>query len=127
MKCRMIATVLVAAFSCALMAADITGTYAGVVAVQTPEGERQRQTTIVIKHTPEKLLVSIGHDLGEQHPASNVKLEGDRLTFDIVPPGAESPAMKFDLKIEDDKLTGTNVVMLRNRDSRTGKVNLKKQ
>lgn len=127
MKRQTLAILLSAAGSAALLAADISGAYAGIAAVQTPNGERQRQTTIVIKQTPEKLIVSVGPNVGEQHPASNVKLDGDKLTFDVVPPGAERPAMKFDLRIEADKLTGTHIVMLRNDETRTGKVDLKKQ
>ena len=118
---------LLALCAAAIQAADLSGTYAGTVAVPSPNGERQRPTTIVIKHTSDTITVSLGRDLSEQHPASNVKLQGDQLKFDVVPPGATSPAMKFDLKVEADKLTGTNVLLLGNGETRNGKVDLKKQ
>jgi len=43
----------------------------------------------------------------------------------VVPPGAESSPMKFDLKVEEDKLAGTMAVT-RNGNSRTSQRNLKK-
>ncbi|MGH6693581.1 MAG: hypothetical protein ACREF4_23175, partial [Gammaproteobacteria bacterium] len=114
-------------FSAALLAGDVSGSYSGTVSLPTPGGERQRPLSMILKQAPEKLIVSIGPNVSEQHAASNVKLDGDKLTFEVIPPGAGSgDGLKFDLRIDNDKLTGTQVVT-RSGESRTGKVHLKKQ
>jgi hypothetical protein len=119
--------VLLTGVTAVLVAADLSGSYSGVVSIKTPDGERTRRLAIIIKQTPENLSVSIGPSLDEQHAASNVKLEGDKLTFEVIPPGAQRAAMKCDLRIEQDKLTGTQVLIPTNEERRTGTVNLKRQ
>jgi hypothetical protein len=104
--------------------ADLSGSYSGTSTIETPEGTRTRSITLVIKQSAEDLLVTVGPTGQQQHPASNLKLDGDRLTFDLIPPGQQQRAMAFDLKLDGTRLSGAHTLFPRNRDPLTGKIEL---
>jgi hypothetical protein len=111
----------------ALPAADLSGRYSGSVVMTTPEGERTRPMALVIDQSADKILVTVGPNATQLHPASNVKLDGDRMTFDLIPPGETRVAMKFDVRVDVNTLEGTQTVLPPNREPRVGKLTLKKQ
>lgn len=84
-----------------MFAGDLDGSYTGTM---TPEGRDASSALVVFKTVDGKLTGTGGPNEGEQHPFSNIKLEGDRLTFELVNPNGG--VMKFDLKVDGNKLAG---------------------
>lgn len=118
---------ILALFSLALaFGADHTGTYHGSILVQTPDGEREMRGAIIMKQEGEKLSISAGPDTAQQHPASDIKLEGEKLTFALASPNGEGDPWKFDCTLSGGKLAGT-VTLSRNGETRTGKLEMKKE
>ena len=103
----------------------LAGTYAGSLTLEMPEGEQQMPATIVVKQEGEQLTIHAGPDAGEQMAASNIKLDGTRLTFELSPPRAGIP-WQFDLIAEPERLSG-RVKASRGEEKRNGKLDLKKQ
>ena len=110
-----------------LLASDLTGSYSGKVTMKSPRGDQVRPLTITIRQTSADFAVTVGPNPGEQHEATNVKLEDDMLSFEVIPPGSKQPAMKWDLKIEENLLTGTQLIMPRDGGMRTGTVEVTKR
>lgn len=94
-----------------MFAADVDGSYSGTM---TPEGRDSGPALVIFKTVDGKLTGTGGPNDGEQHAFSNIKLDGDRLTFEIVNPNGG--VMKFDLKVEGNKLSGK---ITRERDGQT--------
>jgi len=91
-----------------LLAAGLTGQYVGDLTITGPEGTRADHGAIVIKQSGDTLTITAGPSLDRQGPATNVQLDGDKLTFHFRPPHrTEGEPWKFDLKIEAKRLTGT--------------------
>jgi hypothetical protein len=120
MKLRLLG-LLVAAV---LRAGEMAGSYSGTMTLQQQQVERSVPFAVVIHKTP--LTVTCGPNLQEQHNASNPRLNGDNIEFELLPPGAAGNPAKFSLSLDADSLTGT-MVMTRDGQSRTGKLSLKKQ
>lgn len=108
----------------ALWAAEVTGQYVGTLKGHGPDGEREGGGAIVIKKQGETLAVTAGPTLDRQSEASNVKLEGDRLTFELGQ--RDGDPWKFDLKVDEKRITGT-IVMSRGGETMTAKLDFAKQ
>ena len=93
--------------------------------MDTPDGEKDVRGCVVVKQDGDKLNVSAGPNASEQFEATNVKLDGKKLSFNAQPPNA-SEAWKFELTFDADRLAGT-VAMNRDGEIRTGKLDLKRQ
>ncbi len=108
-------------------AQEIAGTYAGTLRVETPDGVQNAPGTIVIKGEGAKLSITAGPQPDQQLPATKVEREGEKVTFEIRPPGGDVPrVMRFDVVVKDGKLTG-EATMTRGEEVQRGKLELVKQ
>ena len=104
---------------------DIAGTYTGSLMVETPDGEKDMGATVMVARGDGRILITAGPDPSQLLGATNVKLDGAHLTFEVQTPGGGEP-WKFDLQVESSRLFG-KVQATHGAESRTGKVDLKRQ
>lgn len=97
---KLLALLTFAVFS--LAAADLDGTFIGTFQVEN--GDRASEAHVIFKTVDGKLTGTGGPDADRQMPFSNLKLDGDRLTFELANPNGLT--MKFDLKVAGDKISG---------------------
>ncbi|MBY0374917.1 MAG: hypothetical protein K2Q23_13045 [Bryobacteraceae bacterium] len=116
---RILSVLTLLAVSLAAAAADLEGTFVGTL--QADGEERVNEAYVIFKSVDGKLTGTGGPDANQQMPFSNLKLEGDRLTFELSNPNGMS--MKFDLKVEGDKIGG-KVTAERDGQSRTATLKL---
>ena len=117
---------VVLAVAGAMLAQDLSGTYTGTLKAETPNGSSDGTGTIILKQTAESLAITAGPQPDRQHPATKVQRDGNRIQFELVPPGDGPQVMKFDVTINEGKLTG-KVTMTRGEETRTGQLDLVKQ
>lgn len=105
--------------------ADPSGTYSGTV---TPAvaAEPPVNGTIVVRLHAGTLVVTAGPDIEQQFDAQDVVREGDAITFDVLPPGDGSPLLRFAVRIDGRKLTGT-VSRILNGGTMTGSLDFSRQ
>jgi hypothetical protein len=109
MKRLMLGLVLMAA---SLMAADVTGKWTGTLVEKGEQGERSFPALLVLKQAGTALTGTAGPNEGERYDISKAVVDGDQITFEVE---REVSVMKFDLKLEGDRLSGT---VTRERDGR---------
>jgi hypothetical protein len=102
--------------------ADVSGRWSGTFEATTDEGTRTQPLLLIFKQDGEKLTGSGGPNDGEQHPFENGKVDGDKVTFQVL---LERGSISFDLTLAGDELKGD---MKRSREGReqTAKVSLKR-
>lgn len=105
-----------------LSAADLDGTFKGTL--KPDNTDQANPAHVVFKTVDGKLTGTGGPDGNQQMPFTNVKLEGDRLTFELANPNGM--VMKFDLKVDADKISG-KVTAERDGNTRTATLNLDRQ
>jgi hypothetical protein len=92
--------VLLTLFAAAVIAADATGTWTGVL---TPRGKESGPAHLILKQDGAKLTGTAGPNEGKQHPIENGKVENGNITFEV-PTG--DAVMKFNLKHDGDEIKG---------------------
>ncbi len=103
------AMLLVLALAIPLAAADITGAWVGTVEVADPGNGEKISTTV--KAQLEQKDGTISGKIGREHDQEleqikNAKLDGNTLTFEVLPEEATAP-MVFTLKlVNDDRIEG---------------------
>jgi hypothetical protein len=83
-----------------VMAADATGDWSGTF---TPEGDGPQSVYLVLHQSGDQLTGSGGPGAAQQFPIQSGKVQGDRLTFEVV---AGKGMFVFDLKMAGDLITG---------------------
>jgi len=105
-------------------AADVTGKWVGTAEFKTSEGEvRGDPAMMIFKQEGEKLTGTVGPHDAEQFPISNGKVEGDRLSFEVV---LASGTARVEMKIEGDELKGEGKQTRADGSVRTAKLSLKR-
>src|SRR6476469_4505305 len=98
----LVCTLLLALSAMTAMAADVSGKWPGTF---TPDGSQEGQPALVIlKQTGETVTGTAGPDENQQWPLSNVKLDGDKLSFDVN--ANNGMVLKMNLVLEGDHLKG---------------------
>lgn len=87
-----------------LFAADATGAWSGSLLVTGPNGEQSHPAHLVLKQDGARLTGTAGPNASEQNAIDKGTADGDHLTFDVP---REDHVMKFDLKLEGDRISGT--------------------
>jgi len=89
-----------------VFAADLTGQWTGSFDMTAPDGSTNPSTAYLdLKVSGGTVTGTAGPDENKQHPISNGKLEGKKLTFDLVP--ENGPTLKFDLVYDGETIKGT--------------------
>jgi len=107
-----------------LGAVDISGKWTGAFEGQNNEGEKKTEPVLMIfKQEGDKLTGSGGPNEGEQHAFQNGKIEGDKLSFEILLENGGT--IFFNLTVTGDEIKGD---MKRTRGDReqTAKLSLKR-
>ena len=105
------AMLLVLALAIPLAASDITGAWVGKVEVADPGNGEKIVTTVKAQLEQKDGAISgkIGREHDQDHDLEqirNAKLEGDTLTFEVLPEEATAP-MVFTLKlVNEDRIEG---------------------
>lgn len=93
---------LALALTMPLAAADFAGKWTGTMQGKNDQGEtRSQPVVIVFKMEDGKLTGHGGPDESEQHDFSNVKVDGNVVTFEV----NDSP-LHVRLEVDGDKMTG---------------------
>ena len=66
-----------------IVAADLSGTYTGSLILN----DRDHGGAVVIKEENGTFAVSVGPDAAKLSSGTNLRVAGDRLTFEVSPPG----------------------------------------
>jgi hypothetical protein len=83
---------------------NVTGSWSGSFIVTRPNGESKDSTALLIlKQNGTNITGSVGASESEQFPIQKGKIEGDKITLEADDGGH---AIKLDLKIEADRMTG---------------------
>ena len=114
-------TILLAAFLCAVpaFAADLTGRWWGEVS-----GNDSQPVYLIVFQDGNSLKGTGGPDPQNQSLLTNGKIQGSRVSFDVVP--GNSTSLHFELTLDDAGLKGT-VKFRRNGQFVTSKVSLRKR
>lgn len=122
---RSLAVVLVVSAAAAVAAPDVTGKWPGTIEFANPDGgSRSEPALVVLKQEGETVTGTGGPNESEQHPIQNAKLQGDRLTFEIVTGSGRT--MRFDLKVAGDKIEGEVQGESRDGGKRTARLSVKR-
>jgi hypothetical protein len=103
----------------------LTGTYTGAIAPDVP-GDMPDRGTIVVGRSGERWTASAGPDAGTQFEAGTVVRTADGLAFEVALDGGEGRVLRFDLKVEGRRMTGT-VALRRDGGQSTGRIDFAKQ
>jgi hypothetical protein len=96
------------------LAVDVTGTWSGSFEGQNAQGDsRKEPALLILKQDGSNVSGTAGPDESERHPIQNGKIDGDKLTFEVV--GGKG-TISFDLTVSATEITGT---MRRSRDGAT--------
>ena len=87
----------------ALSAPNLTGKWSGTLQVEGGNGSKP--VYMILKQDGNRLSGSGGPDESEQHPFEGGKVEGSKVTFDVLLGGGPG-LMHFDLQIRGDDITG---------------------
>ena len=86
-------------------AADLTGTWTGSLTVTGPGGRTESERCLAtLQQSGSRITGTVGPDRSVQWRIRNGKLEGARITFDVLPP--EGGRLRFDLRLAGDRLEG---------------------
>lgn len=99
-------TFLLLGLTAALPASDVTGKWTGTVEVKMPDGEvRTYPLHLEVQQSGERITGTIGREPEEKLPLEKAKLEGGKLSFEVVPADAGAP-VAFELEISAGRLEG---------------------
>lgn len=87
----------------AFSAPNLTGKWSGTL--QMEGGNSSKPVYMILKQDGNKLSGSAGPDDSEQHPFAGGKVEGSKVTFDVLLGGGPG-LMHFDLQVRGDHITG---------------------
>jgi len=105
-----------------LRAADITGKWSGFFSRTGPNGEAQQETTfLILQQKGTEVTGSGGPEEVRQYPIQNGKIEGDRITFEVL---GEGPLYKLDLVLEGDHIKGDVTVVVLGGETVKAKVDI---
>ncbi|HYP15085.1 MAG TPA: nuclear transport factor 2 family protein [Bryobacteraceae bacterium] len=116
---------LALAAASSLLAADVTGTWTGTLAIPSADGGERPPgpAYLVLKQDGATLTGTAGPNVGEQHPIMNGKAENGHVTFNVA---AGETVMQFALTHSGDDLTG-EVTRERDGQPQTAKLAVKRQ
>src|SRR4051812_40453602 len=85
-------------------AGELTGKWSGSFDKVAPDGSTQPGPAYMdFKLSGQTVTGTVGPDEADQNPISNGKLDGKKLTFDVV---REFGTLKFELTFDGDRITG---------------------
>ena len=114
---------LLAAGTLAALAADISGKYTGTLEVPTQDGGTNRLSGVIeLKQDGSEITGSAGPNESERHPLRNIRLAGDKLTFELAMPNGR--IMSFDVTADGTSLQGT---VRRSPDEPPGRLSMTRQ
>jgi len=117
----LVCTLLLALSAMTAMAADLSGKWPGTF---TPEGQSDGQPALVVlKHTGDTVTGTAGPSADQQWPISNVKLDGDKLSFDVTAENGMS--LKMSLVVDGDHMKG-DITMTREGQTMKAKLDVTK-
>jgi hypothetical protein len=97
---------LLLGLAAASAASDVSGRWTGTAEVKMPDGEvRTYPLHLEITRSGERITGTIGREPDEKLPLEKAKLEGNRLSFEVVPPDAGAP-VAFELEVAEGRLEG---------------------
>jgi hypothetical protein len=93
-------------FAATAIGAELAGKWSGNVEFTTRNGElRQDTVSLELKTEGQALTGSIGRDADHRFPIQSGKVDGPKVSFEIVPD--EGPMLRFNLTLEGERLHGT--------------------
>lgn len=116
---------LLLAASAFAWAESLAGSYSGHIVIKSADGDKESGALVVIQEKDGQLAITAGPDAGQQLPASNIKNEAGKLTFDVQPPNGPH-VVQFDVQLKDGRLVG-QLTMRRGDEKRTAALDLKKE
>jgi hypothetical protein len=92
-----------------LSAADLTGKWSGKFDITTADGENKPDSAVMnLKVDGTKVMGTAGPNEDQQWAIRNGKLDGGKLTFEVVPEGDEDKGLLvFDLVFDGDSIRGS--------------------
>src|SRR5437870_3244902 len=86
------------------LASDLTGKWSGSFLITRPDGEtKDSQAVLELKQNGTELTGTAGPSSDKQWAIQKVKVEGDKLTFEVQ---SDGPLIKFELTLSNDHLKG---------------------
>lgn len=102
---------------------DVTGKWSGTLESKKDDGDMKSDPAfMILKQEGNRLSGSGGPNEAEQHALQNGKVDGDKLTFEIV---TEKLTLAFDLRTHGDQITG-DLTGKKDGETRTAKISLKR-
>jgi hypothetical protein len=110
-----------------LCAADLTGKWTGKFDITTTEGEEKPDQAVMnLKLDGGAVTGTAGPNDDQQWPILKGKLEGNKLTFEVVPEGdADKGLLQFELVFDGDTIKGA-AKMQQGDEKMSAKVDLKR-
>ena len=91
-------------FAGAMLAADVTGTWSGPMAMTKGNETREDTAYLVLKQTANEITGTIGPNAENQRPITKGTADGDNLYIEAVIEGENKLVLR--LKVEGEKLVG---------------------
>ena len=89
------------------LCADVTGKWSGTIQIKDAQGDQKTESAyLILKQEGAALSGSGGPNEEKQHPMRNGKVEGSKLTFEIVVSPEGDRVMKFALTVSGDQIDG---------------------
>jgi hypothetical protein len=108
-----------------LSASDVTGRWAGMIVLNNPNGDGNKDTTalLLLKQTGAEITGTVGPTEDHQLAITKGAIDGDKIAIEVV---SEGPLVKLALMVEGDHLKG-DLTMSNGQETRTGKVDVARQ
>ena len=124
MKPLLCLLVLAAFAGLAIADSNATGNWSGTFNVTRSGGETKDSTALLIlKQAGSEITGSVAPHGGEQYQIQMGKIDGDKITLEVVEPNGHN--VKFDLKLDGDHMTG-EANLSDEHDSAKAKLDLKR-
>lgn len=107
---------------CLASGAELAGRWKG--AVNRPDGSAPATVFLILRQQGDTISGDIGYNPDETAPISNVKREGDKLSFDVE---TSEVLYKIKLAVADESLRGDVVVNRDGRDAPPVKLELSRE